>query len=168
MKNIFLGIIREIGIAIVILVILAAVIALAFKDQLPYNVEVPTGENYVRANLKSYSVSSTDRISEVNAITITHEASQGNIKDAESEIRIQTGKYTPFATINGVSDLPTEKVGSTAIESMPTEVSSTKNSADSSKEATSSESDNDMIRKIEQEQSEDASSAANRRFGNEE
>lgn len=113
MNKVLLGILREIGIALVILVVLAAVTVFAFKDQLPYDEKIPKGEEYVRANMKTYSVSSTDRLSEINSVTITHEANQGQIIAAENEVRIQTGKYTPFGTIDGTTDIPTERVGVT-------------------------------------------------------
>ena len=164
MKNIFLAIIREIGIAILILAVLAAVIVLAFKDQLPYDDVIPVGEKYVRADKKTYSVSSTDRISEIDAIKITHEANAGQIIEAENQIRIQTGKYTPFGTIDGSSDLPSERVGTTA-SSISSNSSSVSDEAQSSGDVMEYPDETDPIKKIEAEQSESSESAATRRFG---
>lgn len=109
--KVLLKILREIGIAIVVLVILAAVGIAAFKDQLPYDEVIRSGEVYVKADLASYSVSSSDRIREIEAITITHTAVDEQITQAEDEVRIQSGKHTPFGNISSTSDLPTEKVG---------------------------------------------------------
>ena len=170
MKNILLGVLREVGIALVILVVCAGVIAFAFKDQLPYDEVIPSGEEYVKANMKTYSVSSTERLAEINQITITHEANSGQIIAAENEVRIQTGKYTPFGTINSLTDIPTERVGI----SVPISAS---RSGDNSYSTSNSEGmteneekleypavTDDSIKKIEAEQSESNESAASRRF----
>ena len=111
MKKVLLNILKEIGIGLAILVVLIAVAIVAFKDQLPYDEVIRNGEEYEKANLKEYSVSSSDRIQEVTAITVTHEAESNQIVEAENEVRIQTGKNTPFGSISGTTDLPTEKVG---------------------------------------------------------
>ena len=74
MNKIFLNILKEIGIAIGMLVVILAAAFIAFKDQLPYDEEVREAEQYVRVDIKDYSVSSSDRISEVTAVTITHKA----------------------------------------------------------------------------------------------
>ena len=167
MNKVLLGILREVGIALVILVILAAVTVLAFKDQLPYDEKVPSGEQYVRANMKTYSVSSTDRLSEINAVTITHEANQGQIIAAENEVRIQTGKYTPFGTIASTTDLPTERVGVSMAPSKTTneKISSgdqEENGEENIKYPVLSEDENDLMNgKIETSQE-----AAQRRMNN--
>ena len=68
-------------------------------------------DEYTKADLKNYSVSSSDRIQEVEAITVTHEANGNQIIEAENEVRVQTGKNTPFGTISNNTDLPSEMVG---------------------------------------------------------
>lgn len=161
MKNILITILKEIGIFIVILVVLAAVIAFVFKDQLPYDEVIPSGDKYVKANLKTYSVTSTDRISEIEAIKITHETNQGQIVSAENEVRIQTGKYTPFGSIDGTTDLPSERVG---VSMVITSGDSRNNSSSETLEYPTT--DNDMVRQMEIDQSESNESAAARRMGN--
>ena len=52
--KILLNILKEIGIAIVIIVILAAVVFVAFKDKIPYGMEIPKGDKYVQADSKEY------------------------------------------------------------------------------------------------------------------
>ena len=162
MKKIILNILKEIGIAIGILVILAAVVVVTFKDQLPYDEEIRQGDEYVQANLKEYSVSSSDRLLDVKAITITHEADSSQIVEAENEVRVQTGKYTPFGNIDGNSDLPTETVGVNigAEDNSSTSTSGTTNSVDD----LDYPSTDDPIKQIEKEQSESSESAADRRF----
>lgn len=172
MKKILLGIIKEIGIAIGIFVILSAVVVLTFKEQLPYDEEIRSAEEYIKADIKnSYSVSSSDRISEVTAITVTHEADSNQIVEAENEVRIQTGKYTPFGSISGASDLPTEKVGTTV--SITTQ--NTNKNNNSTVDANGNNTDetleypvtDEAIEEIAKSESESAESAANRRFNNE-
>ena len=167
--KILLRVLKEIGIAIGIFIILAATVVITFKDQLPYDEEIREGDEYVKANLKDYSVSSSDRISEVEAITITHEANTNQIVEAENDVRIQTGKYTPFGTISNNSDLPTEKVGSTINITGNTNISnnnsSTNQNAENDGELQYPVTEN-AIRQIEDEQSESSASAAERRFDN--
>lgn len=179
MKNVIIIILKEIGIAIAILIILSAVTVIAFKDQLPYDEKVPKGEEYATVDRKAYSVSSTDRISEIDQITVTHETNQGQIISAENEIRIQTGKYTPFGTIDNITDLPSEKVGVTVSTQKGNGNADTSDNDDSGNSANGGNSSNNdsglglpdsasenMINKIEREQSESSESAASRRMGN--
>lgn len=174
MKDIFLKVLKEIGIGLVVLIVLAAVTVFAFSSQLPFDEKVPTGEKYVEADMDDYSVSSTDRISEINQITITHETNQGQIISAENEVRIQTGKYTPFGTIDNTTDLPSEKVGVTVKVSDST--NNTKKNTDANDEVEDEETNDDEleypavsdkdIQKIEEAESESSESAAQRRMGN--
>ena len=170
MNKIFLGILREIGIALIILVVLAAVTVFAFKDQLPYDEQVPEGDEYVKANMKTYSVSSTDRLSEINQVTITHETNQGQIISAENEVRVQTGRYTPFGTISGTTDLPSERVG---ISYTPQEDDKENTSnANTTDEETTTNDDNNMEYPIPEgslinnDETETSEEAAQRRMGN--
>lgn len=111
--KILLNILKEIGIAIVIVIILAAVAFVAFKDKIPYGKQIPEGDKYVQADSKEYSASSNNRLENIKQITVTHEIVPIQITNAESEVRIQTGKKTPFGDIDSSSDLPTEKVNGT-------------------------------------------------------
>lgn len=163
MKKIILNILKEIGIAIGILVILLALVVVTFKDQLPYDEEVREADEYVKADLKEYSISS-NRIEEVTAITVTHEADSSQIVEAENQVRIQTGKNTPFGSISGTSDLPTEKVGVTV--SIDDTATLDKNDATNDGELEYPVTDG-MIEEIVEDESESSESAANRRFNNE-
>ena len=111
--KILLNILKEIGIAIVIIVILAAVVFVAFKDKIPYGMEIPKGDKYVQADSKEYSAASNNRLENVKQITVTHETEPIQITNAENDVRMQTGKATPFGDIDSNSDLPTEKVNGT-------------------------------------------------------
>lgn len=163
--KIFLGILKEIGIFIAVLLVLAGAIVIAFKDQLPYEDVIKKGEEYVKADLKEYSVTSSDRIAEVDAVRITHKTNSSQIVEAENDVRIQTGKYTPFGNISGTSNLPTEMVGVTS-GSGDEAVSNNKNKGESENELQYPETD-DPVKELEKEQSESSESAANRRFNNE-
>lgn len=165
MNNVFLTIIREIGILLIILVILSAVMVLAFKDQLPYDDIVPSGEQYTQVNKNSYTVTSTDRISEIDAVTVVHEANQSQIISAENDVRITTGKYTPFGTIDSTTDLPSEKVGVSTTTVTKSGDSAKDNTNDDSKESSSDV--DDLVKDVEEAQSQDSESVAKKRMGNE-
>ena len=94
--KILLNILKEIGIAIVIIVILAAVVFVAFKDKIPYGMEIPKGDKYVQADSKEYSAASNNRLENIKQITVTHETEPIQITNAENDVRMQTGKATPF------------------------------------------------------------------------
>ena len=111
--KILLNILKEIGIAIVIIVILVAVVFIAFKDKIPYGMEIPKGDKYVQADSKEYSAASNNRLENIKPITVTHETEPIQITNAENDVRMQTGKATPFGDIDSNSDLPTEKVNGT-------------------------------------------------------
>ena len=115
MKKVLIRIFKELGIFIVMLVILVAVTIAAFYKQVPYSKEIPVGEKYVNIDKNEYSVSSTDRLQNITAITITHEANNNQIVAAENDVRIETGKATPFGSIYGSTDLPSERVGSSIV-----------------------------------------------------
>lgn len=165
MKKVLLTILKEIGIALLILVILCAAIVLAFREQLPFDEEIREAEEYQKVNLAEYSISSSDRTSGIEAITITHEANSNQITEAESIDRIQTGKYTPFGSIDGTSDLPTEKIGS-ADFSGDTNNTEINNTSTSTEERPNYSGVGDPVGDIEAEQSETAEDAANRRTNN--
>ncbi len=112
--KILLNILKEIGIALVMIVILAAVAFIAFKDKIPYNKDIPKGDKYVQADSKEYSAASNNRLENIKQITVTHETEPVQITNAENEVRVQTGKATPFGDIDSESDLPTERVNGIA------------------------------------------------------
>lgn len=168
--KIFLNILKEIGIGIVIVVVLLGVTVLAFRKQLPYDEEIREAEEYTKVNIKQYSASSSnDRTEGVTATTIVHEADSSQIVEAESEVRIQTGKNTPFGSISGTSNLPTEKIGVSVGADATTGTNGTTNTnTNTNDEKLEYPATEDPVEKLEREQSESAESAANRRFNNEE
>lgn len=101
---------NEVGVLLCILIIFAAVVVVAFRDRVPFDAVVPVADEYV-SEKDQYIVSSQDRLSNVKEQTVIRKADTGDIADAESEVRIITGKPTPFGQIPGISNLPTEVVG---------------------------------------------------------
>ena len=67
----------------------------------------------MQADSKEYSAASNNRLENVKQITVTHETEPIQITNAENDVRMQTGKATPFGDIDSNSDLPTEKVNGT-------------------------------------------------------
>ena len=167
--KIFLSILRELGILIVIVLVLLAATFFAFKEQIPYAKEIPAGKEYTIADRKEYSVSSSNRLDDVEAVTITHETVSSQIVDAENAVRIQTGKNTPFGTISSESDLPTEKIGvSVSMSGDAANKGGSSNSGAKKEENLEFPVTDDIIHEIEEDQSESAESAADRRMDNEE
>lgn len=111
MKEKLIAVFKEIGIALAMIVILCAVAVVVFYNQVPYAKEIPKVEEYAKVNISEYDFTQ-DRLEGIEAVTVTYEASENQITQAENDVRLTTGKYTPFGTISGTSDLPSEKVGS--------------------------------------------------------
>ena len=159
--KILLNILKEIGIAIVIIVILAAVVFVAFKDKIPYGMEIPKGDKYVQADSKEYSAASNNRLENIKQITVTHETEPIQITNAENYVRIQTGKATPFGDISSNSDLPTEKVNGTINMTTGGEKKNNKSNEEDLVYPSTGDETVDGIRAAESEKPEDA---AARRF----
>lgn len=162
MKKVLLTILKEIGIALLILVILCAAIVLAFRDQLPFDEEIREAEEYKKINLAEYKAASGDRTSGLEVVVITHKADSNQITEAENIDRIQTGKYTPFGSIDSTSDLPTEMVGSNSSG----DFQNLNNTDTSAGDRPNYSGVGDPVGDIEAEQSESAEDAANRRTNN--
>ena len=159
--KILLNILKEIGIAIVMIVILAAVAFIAFKDKIPYGKEIPKGDKYVQADSKEYSASSNNRLENIKQITVTHETEPIQITNAENDVRMQTGKATPFGDIGSNSDLPTEKVNGTINMTTGVEKKNNQSTEESLVYPSTGDETVDGIRAAEAEKPEDA---AARRF----
>ncbi len=159
--KILLNILKEIGIAIVIIVILAAVVFVAFKDKIPYGMEIPKGDKYVQADSKEYSAASNNRLENIKQITVTHETEPIQITNAENDVRMQTGKATPFGDIGSNSDLPTEKVNGTINMTTGGEKKNNKSNEEDLVYPSTGDETVDGIRAAEAEKPEDA---AARRF----
>ena len=159
--KILLNILKEIGIAIVIIVILTAVVFVAFKDKIPYGMEIPKGDKYVQADSKEYSAASNNRLENIKQITVTHETEPIQITNAENDVRMQTGKATPFGDIGSNSDLPTEKVNGTINMTTGGEKKNNKSNEEDLVYPSTGDETVDGIRAAEAEKPEDA---AARRF----
>lgn len=112
MKEKLIAVFKEIGIALAMIVILCAVAVVVFYNQVPYSKEIPKGEEYAKVNISEYDFTQ-DRLEGIEAVTVTHEANGNQITQAENDVRLTTGKYTPFGTISSTTDLPSEKIGTT-------------------------------------------------------
>lgn len=110
MKEKLIAVFKEIGIALAMIVILCAVAVAVFYNQVPYAKEIPKGTEYAQINVSEYDFTQ-NRLEGIEAVTVTHEANENQITQAENDVRLTTGKYTPFGTIDGTSDLPSEKIG---------------------------------------------------------
>jgi hypothetical protein len=122
MKSTVIKLLKEIGISLLLLVVLSAVIILAFYDKIPFRKEIPDTISYKNIDLSQYGVRGD--VENETAATKRYEASNSEFEVFEIESRYLPGKINPFSEITATTDLPTEVVG---VEPVPTEENSGEN-----------------------------------------
>ena len=109
--EIFIRILKEIGIAILLGLVVAGVAALLFYDKIPYSKQIPESINYVNIDKNEYSVRG-DVENKANA-TETYMSKASELRYYELIKYVLPGRHRPFGSITGSSDLPSEYVGQT-------------------------------------------------------
>jgi hypothetical protein len=107
----FLRILKEIGIAIVILGLLLLVGFFLFRSSVPFlSSDIPNAVEYKGINYAEYDIEGD--LEDQTDPTKRYEATNNNLRGLENERKVQTGAANPFTTSTpeGESDLPTEKV----------------------------------------------------------
>ena len=107
--EIFLRILKEIGIAIVALILVSLLVWLLFKNHVPFlGQDIPDPIDYVQINKSDFDIKG-DIESETNP-TLTYEATDGQLDGLESGRYVSTGGPNPFTSDSSESDVPSEMV----------------------------------------------------------
>ena len=107
--QIFLRILKETGIAIVALCLVALVVWLLFQNQLPFlGKTIPDPIEYAGINNSDFDIEGDieDETNPTETHTVTQEQSQG----FEADRYVSTGVINPFSTSTAESDVPSERV----------------------------------------------------------
>lgn len=107
--DVFLRILKEIGIAIGALVLVSLVVWLLFRNHLPFlGQAVPAPIEYTEINKSDFDIEGNIE-AETNP-TQTYEATDKQLDGLESGRYVSTGGPNPFTSNNGESDVPSEMV----------------------------------------------------------
>ncbi len=104
--EVFLKILKEIGIAILLGLLVAAVAAIVFIDKIPFSKKIPESINYTNINKNDYDVRGDVEDKENPTETYVSNASQ--LKQYEFIKYILPGRYRPFGGTKSVTDIPSE------------------------------------------------------------
>ena len=107
--RVFLNILKEIGIAILLGLLVAGVAALLFYNRIPFSKQIPESINYVNIDKNDYNVRGD--VEDMANATETYVSKVSELRYYELIKYILPGRHRPFGSINGVTDLPTEYVG---------------------------------------------------------
>ena len=110
--QIFLRILKEVGIAIVLLGLLVLVGFILFRKQIPFlESDIPNAVVYAGIDASEYDIKGD--LEDETDPTKTYTASNNSLRTLESEYRIMTGSANPFAATSKSAenrDIPTEMV----------------------------------------------------------
>lgn len=112
--QVFKRILKELGIAILFLLLILGVLAFAFYDKVPFSREVPDSIDYTNIEKSKYDVRGD--VEEQKNATQTYQTSVGQLESYLTEKIVSPGRFEPFAPVNSVSDIPNERVGVTTGE----------------------------------------------------
>lgn len=107
--QVFLRILKETGIAIVVLILVSLVVWLLFKDKLPFlGQDIPKPIEYAGIKKSDFDIEGNIE-SETNP-TQTYEATNEQLNGYNTDRIISTGLPNPFNSNNTEADVPTERV----------------------------------------------------------
>lgn len=106
--QIFLRILKELGIAIIFILLILAILAFAFRDKVPYGTEVPKSVEYVNIDKKDYDVRGD--VENKENPTQTYQTSIEQLEEYLTEKIVSPGRFAPFDPIASVPDVPSEIV----------------------------------------------------------
>jgi len=107
--QVFLRILKEIGIAIVILGLLLLVGFFLFRSHMPFlSSDIPNPVDYKGVNYTDYDIEGD--LENQKDPTKRYEATTGSLRTLETERKVHTGAPNPFVSSNAESDIPSERV----------------------------------------------------------
>lgn len=107
--EIFLRILKETGIAIIVLSLVAFLVWFLFQNQLPFlGKSIPEPVQYAGINNSDFDIEGDieDETNPTKTHTVTQQQSQG----FENDRYVSTGVINPFSTQTAESDVPSERV----------------------------------------------------------
>jgi len=107
--QIFLRILKETGIAIIVLALVSLVIWLLFQKQLPFlGQDIPDAVEYAEINVEDYNT--VGDIEDETNPTQVYEATNEQLTGYETDRYISTGLINPFSSNTATPDVPSERV----------------------------------------------------------
>lgn len=108
---IFLRILKELGIALLFLLLILGVIAFVFYDKVPLGKVIPDSVKYTKIDQTQFKVTG-EGIEDKKAATQTYETSASHLEEYLTEKIVNPGRFEPFSPITSEPDIPSERVGS--------------------------------------------------------
>lgn len=103
-----LKVLKEIGIAIALLLLFGGVAAFAFWTKFPIAVEIPEPEVYVTINKADFSVA-TGGIENAQNETVIYQSTTIDLEKYDEELRYTTGRTEPLGVAgSAIADIPTD------------------------------------------------------------
>lgn len=107
--QIFLRILKETGIAIIVLALVSLVVWLLFQKQLPFlGQDIPDAVEYAEINVEDYNT--VGDIEDETNPTQVYEATNEQLTGYETDRYISTGLINPFSSNTATPDVPSERV----------------------------------------------------------
>lgn len=132
--QIFLRILKELGIAIIFILLIVAILAFAFKDKVPFGTEVPEAVKYTVVDRDDFKVGDAGVEDKKNPDQV-YQTSAKQLEEYITEKIVSPGRIAPFDSIESVPDVPSEIVSSKT--NVPEEsLSGTESGQDSTRELT--------------------------------
>ena len=107
---IFLRILKELGIAMLFLLLILGVIAFVFYDKVPLGKVIPESVKYTKIDQAQYSVNG-EGVEDKAAATQTYETSPSQLEEYLTEKIVNPGRFEPFSPVTSEPDIPSERVG---------------------------------------------------------
>lgn len=103
-----LKVLKEVGIALIILLAIAATMAFLFIDKIPIAVEIPEADAYISVNRADFIVA-TNGIEDAQNETVVYQSTTQDLEIYSDEYRYTSGKVEPLTNPTpGKSDIPTD------------------------------------------------------------
>lgn len=106
--EIFKKVLKEIGIAFILILVIAGVAIFAFYDKIPFARQIPESVKYSAIDRNDYSVSGD--VENIKNDTETYMSSSKELRYYELIKLVLPGRIYPFGSINAGTDIPTEYV----------------------------------------------------------
>lgn len=108
-----LKILKEVGIALLLIVGVIIVAAIVFIDKIPIAIEIPEAESYVTVDRDEFLVAN-DGIENAQSATVIYESTSTDLENYGTDLRYISGRIEPLTNGEpGASDIPTDIINKT-------------------------------------------------------